>query len=97
MSIPISQFIPPPFPSGAMFVPYIVKTSIPRLFLLSVSCDVHFSLSYFTRYDNLQDHQCCCKWHHFPLSGYVFTPRRESSQCPQDAVSMQKLAENRSY
>ena len=23
------------------------------------------SLTYFTQYDNLQVHPCCCKWHYF--------------------------------
>ena len=28
---------------------------------------VFFFLTYFTQYDNLKVHLCCCKWHYFIL------------------------------
>ena len=30
--------------------------------------DTRLCLIYFTQYDNLQVHPCCCKWHYFLLS-----------------------------
>ena len=32
-----------------------------------ISCDICLSLTYFSQYDNLQGHPCCCKWHYFIL------------------------------
>lgn len=53
MSTPISQFTPSFHLGSHKFVSYVVKASILHLFLLSVSYDVRFSLSYFTQYDHL--------------------------------------------
>ena len=32
---------------------------------------VFLCLTYFTQYDNLQVHPCCCKWHYFILLFYM--------------------------
>ena len=39
---------------------YITHISALRIFVFSY-------LTYFTEYDNLLVHPCCCKWHHFIL------------------------------
>ena len=32
-----------------------------------MSYDISLSLTYFTQYDNLYSHPCCCKWHYFSI------------------------------
>ena len=32
-----------------------------------ISYDIYLSPAYFSWYDNLQVHPCCCKWHYFSL------------------------------
>ena len=91
VSVPIFQFIPPPLIlSNCKFIFYIynyllfVDKFIFSLFWRSTYQQYHIfvflSLTYFTQYDNLYAHACCCKWQYFifywlsniPL--YIYVP-----------------------
>ena len=71
MSIPISQFIPPP--ANHKFVFYICDSicfvnKFTCTIFLDSTCKrifVFLCLTYFTQDDNLQVHPCCCKWHYY--------------------------------
>ena len=75
ISIPISQFIPFP-PSLGNYVCFHSCDSIcfESKFICTIFKDstykqyhvifVFLCLTYFTEYDNLWAHPCCCKWHH---------------------------------
>ena len=72
--IPISPSIPPPHLFPSISVSHICFVRYIHLFCILDSpykwyhmVFVFLFLTYFTWYDNLQVHPCCCKWHYFIL------------------------------
>ena len=61
-SIPNSHSIPPPQPKFVVNLSLFCKILNSFVPYLAMSC---LSLAYFTYYDNLQVHPCCCKWGYF--------------------------------